>query len=112
MGIIHGDFITALFMLVSVLIMKVKLETKFDVIEDRHYGMCFGVKAASETAQKLSAKHSVTLLGELTNNASVKRDLESRGVCHGKLEAKYAVTEHVLIYCTRGWRGQGDKVFA
>ena len=97
--------------------MNVKLETKFDVIEASHYGMCFGVKAAIKAAEKLSAMRPVTVLGELAHNASVKRGLESRGVSHGKLEADSAVTKNVLITAHGAsdkdrlrWKNQGYRV--
>lgn len=77
--------------------MNVKTEKKFDVIVASHYGMCFGVKAAIETAQKLAAKGPITVLGELAHNATVMRDLQARGASHGKLEAESAPTKHVLI---------------
>ncbi|MFT5905947.1 MAG: 4-hydroxy-3-methylbut-2-enyl diphosphate reductase [Cryomorphaceae bacterium] len=85
--------------------MKVCNEMKFDVVVASHYGMCFGVKAAIATAQKLAARSPVTVLGELAHNATVKQNLEREGAQHSKLEGSGADTKHVIITA----HGASDK---
>lgn len=86
--------------------MKLCNEVKFDLVVASHYGMCFGVKAAIESARELAARSSVTILGELAHNPTVKRNLERIGVKHGKLDAISAVTKDVMITA----HGASDKV--
>ncbi|MFT6792606.1 MAG: 4-hydroxy-3-methylbut-2-enyl diphosphate reductase [Rubritalea sp.] len=85
--------------------MKVSNKVKFEVVVATHYGMCFGVKAAIATAQKLAARSPVTILGELAHNATVRQNLEYEGAHHGKLEGSGAETKHVIITA----HGASDK---
>lgn len=77
--------------------MRLENEVKFDVIEAKHMGMCFGVKAAIETAQQLASKRNITILGELAHNASVRQSLEQRGARHASLADHSAPTKDVII---------------
>jgi 4-hydroxy-3-methylbut-2-en-1-yl diphosphate reductase len=88
-----------------VLMMKISNEVKFEVVEASHFGMCFGVKAAIATAQKLASRSPVTILGELAHNSTVKKNLERDGAMHGALESAGASTKHVIITA----HGASDK---
>ena len=77
----------------------------FEIITARHYGMCFGVKAAIKTAQSLAEKKPVTILGELAHNPTVQQSLTERGALHSKLENPTAETEEVIITA----HGAADK---
>lgn len=97
--------------------MKLSNKTKLDVVVASHYGMCFGVKAAIETAQNLATKSPVTVLGELAHNATVKQNLELHGAKHGKLESNDATTNNVIITAhgasdndRKRWADLGHKV--
>lgn len=85
--------------------MKICNEVKFDLVMASHFGMCFGVKAAIATAQKLASKSPVTILGELAHNATVKKSLERKGAKHGELKGSEASTKHVIITA----HGASDK---
>jgi len=75
--------------------MKIINETTFEIIEASHYGMCFGVKAAIDTATKIAAGSPVTILGELAHNTTVKKDLENKGAKHSTIDIKSADTKNV-----------------
>jgi len=77
--------------------MKIINETKFDIIEASHYGMCFGVKAAIATANKLASSFPVTILGELAHNNTVKKNLENKGAHHSTIDSESASTKNVII---------------
>ena len=85
--------------------MKIYNKVKFDVLVASHYGMCFGVKAAIATAHKVANKKTVTILGELAHNATVKNNLEKKGAKHAKLDDHDAPSKHVIITA----HGASDK---
>ncbi len=87
------------------LVMKICNEVKFDVLVASHYGMCFGVKAAIATAHKIADKKTITILGELAHNATVKNNLEKKGAKHAKLDDHRSTTKHVIITA----HGASDK---
>lgn len=60
-------------------------------------GMCFGVKAAIESAKQLASRRNVTILGELAHNARVRESLEKLGAKHGSLADDKATTNDVII---------------
>ncbi len=85
--------------------MKLCNEIQFDVVVASHYGMCFGVKAAIEIAQELASRSSVTILGELAHNSTVRKNLENLGAIHGDLDANNSETNNVIITA----HGASDK---
>jgi len=85
--------------------MKISNQLKFEVVVASHYGMCFGVKAAIEIAEKVSQKSPVTILGELAHNVSVQRKFEAQGARQADLTENIAPTNDVIITA----HGASDK---
>jgi 4-hydroxy-3-methylbut-2-enyl diphosphate reductase len=50
------------------------------ILRATHLGMCFGVRDAIALARSESAKHPLTILGDLVHNETVMAELRSRGV--------------------------------
>lgn len=63
-----------------------------------HYGMCFGVRDALGTAERLAAAGPLTVLGELVHNPLARARLHAHGVVEGRLDSlETAPTSRVLI---------------
>jgi 4-hydroxy-3-methylbut-2-en-1-yl diphosphate reductase len=83
-----------------------------------HYGMCFGVRDALRTTQRLADSQPITILGELVHNPLVQRDLAARGAITGDLHRPgTAATESVVITAhgaadrdRAAWRAAGHAV--
>jgi 4-hydroxy-3-methylbut-2-enyl diphosphate reductase len=97
--------------------MKLISEPIFEVIVAEHYGMCFGVKAAIEDAEKVARDRPVTILGRLAHNPSVQRRMLDLGARVGELHHGEAPTDDVLITAHGAsdrdrakWQGAGHTV--
>lgn len=77
--------------------MEMKTKLSFEVIVAEHYGMCFGVKAAIEDAERVARERPVTILGRLAHNPSVQDRMMDLGARAGELDHHEASTEDVLI---------------
>lgn len=50
------------------------------IIKAEHLGMCFGVRDAIALAQKATAQHPLTILGDLVHNETVLAELRAQGI--------------------------------
>jgi 4-hydroxy-3-methylbut-2-enyl diphosphate reductase len=63
-----------------------------------HYGLCFGVRDAIATAERLAAQAPLTILGELVHNPIVRERLARAGIREGSIHAPPSeVTPQVMI---------------
>lgn len=97
--------------------MNVLDQPQFEVIVAEHYGMCFGVKAAIEDAEKIARQKPVTILGRLAHNPSVQGRMLDLGAKVSELDGEDAPTRDVLITAHGAsdrdrarWRSAGHSV--
>lgn len=90
---------------------------RFEILIAEHSGMCFGVRQAIATTEKLLARQPATILGQLAHNPTVKDRLTRQGAHDGKLEHPNAPTREVVITAhgasdrdRRRWQAAGYQV--
>jgi 4-hydroxy-3-methylbut-2-enyl diphosphate reductase len=63
----------------------------------RAYGMCFGVRDALATAEKMVHQAPLTVLGEIVHNPVATKQLKALGLKEGNLDGFTSATERVLV---------------
>jgi 4-hydroxy-3-methylbut-2-enyl diphosphate reductase len=83
-----------------------------------HYGLCFGVRDAIATAERLARQGPLTILGELVHNPIVRDRLARSGVREGDLQSPDQGTSAQVMITAHGasdkmrqaWRAAGHGV--